>query len=387
MFTTPNDTAPSNDTAPTTDAGPRNNTGPRNDPAPGGAGRSRGAAPATDALSADVERATTSGMRAIVQRGYGSADELELADIDRPTPAADDVLIEVRAAGVDRGVWHLMTGTPYLLRLGFGLTRPRNEVPGMDVSGVVVGVGPDVTRFAIGDEVFGIGRGAFAEYALASEGKLALKPTGLDWAAAAVVPISGLTAQQAVCDIARVEPGQRVLVLGASGGVGSYAVQLAHAAGAVVTGVASSSKGDYVRSLGAAHVIDYRAEDPTAGDERYEAIIDIGGRTPVRKLRRILSPTGTLVIVGGEGGGRWTGGIGRQLRAVMLSMFTRQRLTMFLSAESGEAIERLREQLASGSLRPAGRTPYRLEDAPMALADLEAGRLAGKAAIVISAPE
>ena len=254
MFTTPTDTAQAADTA------------PRNDAASGGAAQSMDGVPATAALPAGFERATTSGMRAIVQRQYGSADELEFAEIARPTPASDEVLIEVRAAGVDRGVWHLMTGTPYLLRLGFGLTRPRNEVPGMDVSGVVAGVGPDVTRFAIGDEVFGIGRGAFAEYALATEGKLALKPAGLDWAAAAVVPISGLTAQQAVCDIARVERGQRVLVLGASGGVGSYAVQLAHAAGAVVTGVASATKADYVRSLGAARVIDYRAEDPTAGD-------------------------------------------------------------------------------------------------------------------------
>ena len=367
-------------TAPTTDAAPRNEAACR------GVAQSIDGAPASAARPGDVERATTSGMRAIVQRQYGSADELEFAEIARPTPASDEVLIEVRAAGVDRGVWHLMTGTPYLLRLGFGLTRPRNQVPGMDVAGVVVGVGPDVTRFAIGDEVFGIGRGAFAEYALATEGKLALKPAGLDWAAAAVVPISGLTAQQAVCDIARVEPGQRVLVLGASGGVGSYAVQLAHAAGAVVTGVASATKADYVRSLGAARVIDYRAEDPTVGDERYAAIIDIGGRTPVHRLRRVLSPTGTLVIVGGEGGGRWTGGIGRQLRAVMLSMLTRQRLTMFISAESGEAIQRLGERLASGSLRPAGRTLYRLEDAPMALPDLEAGRLVGKAAIVVSTP-
>ena len=346
------------------------------------------AAAATDLTAAAAALdVPTPGMHAIVQRSYGTPDVLELAEIPRPAPAPGEVLLEVRAAGVDRGVWHLMTGTPYLIRLmGYGLTRPSNEVPGMDVAGRVVEVGAEVTRFAVGDEVFGIGRGSFAEYAVAPESKLAHKPADLDWAAAAVVPISGLTAQQAVRDIAGVEAGQRVLVLGASGGVGSYAVQLAHAAGAVVTGVASAAKADYVRSLGAARVVDYRTCDATAGDERYDVIIDIGGRTPVRRLRRVLTPTGTLVIVGGEGGGRWTGGIGRQLRAVMLSAFTRQRLTMFVSAESGEAIERLAQRLAAGTLQPAAVTTYPLADASVALADLEAGRLAGKAVIVVSEP-
>jgi NADPH:quinone reductase-like Zn-dependent oxidoreductase len=341
----------------------------------------------TTSDTSPTDAATAGGaatMSAVVQSRYGSAHALALAETPRPTPRAGEVLLEVHAAGVDRGVWHLMTGTPYLIRLmGFGLRRPKNPVPGMDVAGRVVAVGADVTRFDVGDEVFGIGVGTFAQYAVAREDKLAHKPAGLGWAEAAVVAISGLTARQAVHDIARVGPGQRVLVLGASGGVGSYAVQLAHAAGAVVTGVASGAKADLVRSLGADRAIDYGTTDVTTLDERFDAIIDVGGRLPVRRLRRILVPEGTLVIVGGENGGRVTGGIGRQLRAAVLSLFIRQRLTFFFSAESADAIERLREHILAGEIRPALETTYSLSQAATALVDLESGRVRGKAAIVV----
>jgi NADPH:quinone reductase-like Zn-dependent oxidoreductase len=325
-------------------------------------------------------------MRAVVQRVYGSADVLGVAEIPRPTPGAGEVLVEVRAAGLDRGVWHLMTGRPYVIRLmGYGLTAPRTPVPGMDLAGRVAAVGEGVTRFAVGDEVFGIGRGSYAPYAVAPESKLAHKPVGLPWAEAAVLPVSGVAAQQAVHDVARVEPGQRVLVLGASGGVGGYAVQLARAAGAHVTGVARAAKADYVRELGAERVLDYRTDDATAEGVRYDVIIDTGGLTPVRRLRRVLAPTGTLVIVGGEGGGNWTGGVGRQLRAMVRSAFTRQRLTTFVSTEDHAAIQRLAGQIEAGGLRAAGVCRYSLEDTPRAIEDLVAGRVVGKAAIVVAA--
>lgn len=347
--------------------------------------RSAAATPSTPAPpSADAVPAVPARMRAVVQERYGSPDRATLRQIDVPSPRPGEVLIEVYAAGVDRGVWHVMTGMPYPMRLaGFGLTRPKQPVPGMDVAGRVVAVGPNVSRFRIGDEVFGIGIGTFAEYARAREDKLAHKPAGLSSTQAAAVAISGLTAHQALHEVGRLQAGQRVLVLGASGGVGSYAVQLARAAGAEVTGVASAAKADLVRSLGARHVIDYARTDPTAGPERYDLILDIGGLTPVRRLRRVLTPTGTLVIVGGENGGRWTGGIGRQLRALALSPLVRQRLTTFISSESGGGIERLRAAIESGDLVPAVHHSYRLEQVPDAVGDLTAGRIRGKAVIQV----
>ncbi len=323
-------------------------------------------------------------MRAVAQQRYGSADALELRDVEVPSPGRGEVLLEVHAAGLDRGVWHLMTGTPYLIRLmGFGLTRPKQPVPGMDVAGRVVAVGPQVSRFRVGEEVFGIGVGTFAEYARAREDKLVHKPADLSFTQAAAVAISGLTAQQALNEVGRLQAGQQVLILGASGGVGSYAVQLARAAGAEVTGVASAAKADLVRSLGARHVIDYATTDATAGPTRYDLILDIGGRTRLAKLRRALTPTGTLVIVGGEGGDRWTGGIGRQLRALALSPLVRQRLTTFISTESGQGIERLRAAIEAGDLVPALGRSYRLDEAPEAIRDIESGRTRGKAVIQV----
>jgi len=323
-------------------------------------------------------------MRAAITPRYGSADVVQEAVLGRPEIADDEVLVQVHAAGVDRGTWHLMTGTPYLVRaLGFGLTRPKQPVPGLDLSGVVVAVGKAVERFEIGDEVFGVGRATFAEYAAAPERKLSHKPTNVSFEVAAVTGISGSTALQAVTDVGRVEAGQSVLVLGASGGVGSYAVQIAAALGAHVTGVCSAAKAATVTSLGAERVIDYAAGDYLDGATRYDLIIDAGGLNPVRRLKGALTPAGTLVIVGGEGGGKWTGGIGRNLRAVVLSAFSRQRLTALINREHHESTDRLAELISTGAVVPllAGRYPLaRVRDA---LADLEAGRITGKAVIVV----
>lgn len=323
-------------------------------------------------------------MQAVVQRRYAEPEAMTLETVERPEPAADEVLIEVRAAGVDRGQWHLVTGHPMIMRLmGFGFRRPSNPTPGNEVSGVVVGVGAEVTRFSLGDEVFGVTDSGYAEYAVAKERALVTKPADLGFAEAATVIQSALPAQIAVDDIAKVSAGQRVLVLGASGGVGSFAVQLAKAAGATVAAVGSAAKADLMRDLGADTVIAYETTDVTTEDATYDAIIDIGGRLPVYRLRRILAPEGTLVIVGGEGGGTVTGGIGRQLRAAALNPFIRQTLAFFVSQPSPENIARLRERLVAGDFRSAVTRTYPLAEAPAAVADIAAGRIAGKAAVIV----
>ncbi len=338
--------------------------------------------PAKTATAMAGERTGT--MRAIVQRAYGSTETLQLDEIARPAVGAEQVLVEVRAAGVDRGTWHLMTGKPYLVRLlGFGLTRPRNPVPGADVAGRVVAVGSDVERFKVGDEVFGIANGSHAEFAVADADKLAQKPASLPWEEAAVASVSGITALQALTEIGKVEAGQHVLVIGASGGVGSYAVQIAKALGARVTGVASGAKADLVRSLGADAVIDYAQGDYLDGSTRFDLIIDIGGRNSLRRLRRALRQHGTLVIVGGEGGDRLTGGLGRQLGATLLSPFVSQRMTMFISKEHYRYIEELAGFIERGEVTPSVGQRYPLEQVPQAIADLAAGEAQGKSAIVV----
>ncbi|GAB2779281.1 NAD(P)-dependent alcohol dehydrogenase [Nocardioides salsibiostraticola] len=329
-------------------------------------------------------------MRAIVQDRFGPADVLDYTTIERPGIAEDQVLIEVRAAGVDRGTEHLMTGLPYLVRLaGYGVLRPKQPVPGADVAGVVVEVGDAVDRFAPGDEVFGIASGSFAQYAAADQNKLAHKPTNLSFEQAAVATISGITALQALTEVGKVQPGQRVLILGASGGVGTYAVQLAKALGAHVTGVATTTKVDLVRSLGADRVIDYLrtdfadGSDGSDGEHRYDLILDVGGRNSLTRLRRALTPTGTLVIVGGEGGNRITGGVGRQVRAMALSPLVGQRLTAFINTEHYSYIEQLAEHLASGRVVPVIGQRFDLEDLPEAMRRLAAGRVSGKTAITV----
>src|SRR5215204_6204377 len=274
-------------------------------------------------------------MKAIVRDTYGSPEVLELRDIDKPEIADDEVLVHVHAAGVGRDVWHIMTGLPYPIRLaGYGLRAPKNPVVGSDMAGVVEAVGKNVTRFQPGDEVFGIGKGSYAEYVCAREDKLAHKPANLSFEQAAVVAISGLTALQGLRDHGRVEPDQKVLVIGASGGMGTFAVQIAKAFGAHVTGVCSTTKVDLVRSIGADHVIDYTREDFAEGEQRYDLILDIGGNSSLSRLRRALASRGTLVITGGEGGGRWLGGTDRQIRALLLSPFVSQKLGTFVNNEN-----------------------------------------------------
>ncbi|HEY4991859.1 MAG TPA: NAD(P)-dependent alcohol dehydrogenase [Nakamurella sp.] len=323
-------------------------------------------------------------MRAIVQDTYGSAEVLHLARIGRPEIADGEVLVRVHAAGLDRGTWHLMTGRPYLMRImGFGFRRPKNQVAGGDVAGTVVAVGNAVTRFAVGDDVFGIGQGSFAEYAVAREDKLARKPANCSFQQAAVAGVSALTALQAVRDAGRVRAGQQVLIIGASGGVGSYAVQLAKAFGAVVTGVCSTEKLDLVRSLGADHVIDYRTDDFADGTQRYDVIIDIAGNATLARLRRALTPTGTAAIVGGEQGGDLTGGIDRQLRALMLSRFVGQRLTGVMCKENSTDLEVLAGLIGAGSVTPSIDRAYPLDRAPEAMRHLEDGQVRGKVVITV----
>jgi NADPH:quinone reductase-like Zn-dependent oxidoreductase len=323
-------------------------------------------------------------MKAIVQDEYGSPDVLELRDIDIPEIADEEVLVHVRAAGVGRDVWHVMAGLPYPIRLaGYGLRAPKNPVIGSDVAGVVETVGNKVSRFRPGDEVFGIGKGSYAEYVCAREDKVAPKPENLTFEQAAVVAIMGSTALQALRDHGRVEPGQDVLIIGASGGVGTYAVQIAKAFGARVTGVCSTEKAEMVRSIGADRVIDYTREDFAEGQQPYDVILDIGGNSSLARLRRALAPRGTLVIVGGEGGGRWLGGTDRQLRALALSPFVSQKLGTFVASENHEDMLVLKELIESGKVTPVIDRTYPLSEVPEAIRYLEEGRAKGKVVIIL----
>jgi NADPH:quinone reductase-like Zn-dependent oxidoreductase len=321
-------------------------------------------------------------MRAIVQRAYGSSEVLEAGELDRPEAGAGEVLIQVRAAGLDRGTWHLMAGLPYPIRLVSGLRAPKQLVPGLDAAGVVVATGTGVTRFRPGDEVFGIAKGSFAEFAAAREDKLATKPPGLTFEQAAAVPVSGLTAWQGLHDVGRVDAGQHVLVTGASGGVGTYAVQIAKALGAEVTAVCSTAKVDLVRSIGADHVLDYTRDDFADGTRHFDLIFDIAGNASLGRLRRALTARGTAVIVGGENGGRWIGGTDRQLRALVLSPFVSQRLTTFIAKEHHEGLERLTELIERDQLAPVLERTYPLAEARDAMEHLAAGRARGKLVLV-----
>jgi NADPH:quinone reductase-like Zn-dependent oxidoreductase len=328
--------------------------------------------------------ATTATMRAVVQDAYGDAGVLRHERIARPEVADNEVLVRVHAAGLDRGTWHLMTGKPYLMRIaGLGFRGPKDRVPGRDLAGTVEAVGSAVTRFAVGDEVYGVGRGSFAEYAVAREDKVAPKPVTLSFEQAAVVPISAGTALQALTDHGRVEPGQRVLVIGASGGVGSYAVQLAKALGAEVTGVAGTAKQDLVRSLGADRVLDYARDDYADGSHHYDLVLDIAGNPGLARLRRALTPTGTAVLVGGEDGGNLTGGMNRSLRALVLSRFVSHRLVWFVAKERASDLERLTDLIASGQVTPSIDRTYPLDQVPDAMRHLASGQVRGKAAITI----
>ncbi|PVU82216.1 NAD(P)-dependent alcohol dehydrogenase [Cellulomonas sp. WB94] len=325
-------------------------------------------------------------MKAIVQDTYGSADVLRLDDVDPPSVGPDDVLIRVRAAGVDAGVWHLMAGRPFLMRaMGFGLRAPRARTRGLEVAGVVEAVGAQVTELHPGDRVFGTCNGSFAQYATARPGSLALLPPTVSFEQAAVVPVSGVTALQALRDAGKVQAGQRVLVIGAGGGVGSFAVQLATAFGAEVTGVCSTAKVDLVRSLGADDVIDYTSEEITATGRRYDLVLDTAGNRPLSLLRQVLAPHGTLVVVGGENGGRWLGGIQRSLGAVLLSPFVRHTLRGLFSTVRPDDLSLLAGLIASGQVTPVVGATYPLDRAADAVRHQHEGHAVGK--VVLTVPD
>ncbi|MEA2556096.1 MAG: hypothetical protein QOI60_1427 [Actinomycetota bacterium] len=323
-------------------------------------------------------------MRAIFQDSYGSADVLELRDIDVPVAGDGEVLVRVHAAGCGPDVWHLMTGMPYMARPAIGLTKPKIPVLGWDVAGTVEAVGTDVKDLRAGDEVMGTAKGSFAEFVVTGADKLVSKPVTLSFEQAAAVPISGVTALRAVRDIGRVQPGQSVLVVGAGGGVGTLAVQIARASGAVVTGVCSASKFELVRSLGAAEVIDYAREDFTDGSRRWDVIIDSAGRRPLSRLRRALSPKGTLVIVGGDGGGNWTGGFFRGvLRAPLLSLVVGQRLRPLNTKVNQKDLLTLKELIEAEKIEPVIDRTYPLSESADAIRYLAEGHSRGKIVVVV----
>jgi 2-desacetyl-2-hydroxyethyl bacteriochlorophyllide A dehydrogenase len=311
-------------------------------------------------------------MKAVVQERYGGADVLAVDDLARPEVGDNELLVQVVAAGVDRGALHLMTGQPYLMRLGTGLRAPKVTVPGMNFAGRVVEAGKNVARFEPGDEVYGSTRRAYAEFVAVREDKVAVKPPKLSFEDAATLPYAAFAALQAVRDHAKVRAGEHVLVVGASGAVGSIAVQLAKAFGAKVTGVCGPRSTELARSAGADHVVDYTREDFTGGDRRYDVIIDVFGRTPVRRLRRALTPHGRLVIVGGEGD-RWIGGIHRQLGAILTSPFVGQQLRVFVAKENAETLLVVNDLVTAGKVVPARGRSYPLVDADAAVASLESG--------------
>ena len=322
-------------------------------------------------------------MQAIVQDRYGkTADVLRLEEIDPPQIGDNDVLVGVKAASVHIGDWHVMTGLPYLLRVvGFGFRAPKARVRGMDVAGVVEAVGQNTTRFKVGNEVFGTGDGSFAEYASASEDTLALKPANLTFEQAAAVPTSAVAALQALRDAGGIKAGQHVLLVGASGGVGLYAVQIAKSFGAEVTGVCSTTKVDIVRSLGADHVIDYTQEDFTQSGHRYDLILVMGGNHSLSELKQVLRPGGTLVPVGTEGGSRLVGGKA-WIRAMLLSKLVRH-LRPLASQPNQADLQFVTELIAAGKIRPLIDKTFPLREVPEAIRYLTAGHARGKIVITV----
>lgn len=323
-------------------------------------------------------------MKAIVQQRYGGVDQLQLRDLPAPTPGKGEVLVRVHAAAVDRGTAHMMTGLPLVARVALGLRGPRRQTPGLDLAGVVEQVGPGVADFALGDEVAGVGRGSLAELAVAPTSRLARKPSSVSFEEAAAVPVSGVTALQGLRDVGRVEAGQKLLVVGASGGVGHYAVQLAKEFGAHVTGVASATKLDLVRDLGADETLDYRAGDLVEQARAigpFDLVLDINGNRRVRDLRNLLTERGALVIVGGEGGGRFLGGLERQLGATLFSPLVRHRLAMVVAKDNGADVATLLDLVERGSLRPVVDRTYPLAEAAKAIGHLQDGHVRGKVVV------
>lgn len=320
-------------------------------------------------------------MKAIVQDVYGSPDVLELRDVDRPVVTDDDVLVRVHAAAVNAADWHFMRGLPYVARLAFGLSKPKARVRGTDMAGRIEAVGKNVKRLQPGDEVFGSCRGAFAEYVCATENRFVRKPAGATFEQAAAIPIAGCTALGALRDVRKVQPGQKVLINGAGGGVGTFAVQIAKSFGADVTGVTSTRNMDLVRSLGADKVIDYSQDDFTRKGERYDLILDIGDRS-LSDCRRALVPEGTLVLVGGSAG-RWVDGLARVVTARMLSAFVRQKVAPFLARVTNDNMVALKELVEAGKLSPVIDRTYPLSQTAEAIRYLEEGLVRGKVAITV----
>jgi NADPH:quinone reductase-like Zn-dependent oxidoreductase len=330
---------------------------------------------------ADIEEGST--MQAIVQDRYGSADVLHVSQIARPVIADDEVLVRVRAAGVHIGDVHLMTGMPYLMRImGFGLRAPKARVRGTDVAGSVEAVGQNVSQFRPGDAVFGTCDGAFAEYARARADKLALKPANLTFAQAAAVPTSAVVALHALRDTGHLQLGQKVLIIGASGGVGLFAVQIARSFGAEVTGVCSTRKMDTVRSIGADHVIDYTREDFTRTGQQYDLIVDTGGNRSLSDVRSALTKNGTLVLVGSEGGDRWIGaGLRRSLRAAVLSPFVSQKLRSMIAWANAADLHVLKDLVEAGTITPLVDRTYSLAETADAIRYQQSGHAVGKVVI------
>jgi len=324
-------------------------------------------------------------MKAIVQDRYGSPDVLEFRDIDEPEVGEDDVLVRVHAAGAGPDVWHIMAGKPYMARPVLGWSRPKIRIRGWDVAGTVEAVGSAVTEFEPGDEVMGSAeRGSFAELTVAPADKLVRKPERLTFEEAAAVPVSGTTAIQALRDKGHVRPGQSVLVISAKDDVSTFTVQIAKAMGATVTGLASTSKLDLVRSIGADDVIDYTREDFTDGSRLWDVIVDTAGRRPLRKLRRALTPKGRLVVVGGDGGGNWTGGFFKGiLRGPILSMFVGQTLGGFTAKTTNEDLQALSEFIEAGDVTPVVDRTFDLVEAADAVRYLAEGHPAGKIVITV----
>ncbi|MGA4991022.1 NAD(P)-dependent alcohol dehydrogenase [Nonomuraea bangladeshensis] len=323
-------------------------------------------------------------MKAITRSVYGPPRVLGLAEVPEPEPGDGEVRLRVHAAGVDQGVWHMLTGIPYVMRLGIGPRRPRSPWLGADVAGEVTAVGAGVTAFKPGDRVFGTCGAAYAEHACARVDRLAPMPANLSYEQAAAIPTSGMTALRALRDSGRVRRGQRVLITGAGGGVGTFAVQLAKTFGAHVTGVCSGAKEELVRSIGADDVIDYTREDFTDGSRpAFDLIVDIAGLRPLAHLRRALTPRGTYVIVGGEGGGRWFAGLDRQLRTALYGPFTRKRPRMFFAFPREADLLTLAELAGNGSITPVVSATYPLERVPEAIRELEKGHARGKLVITV----
>ena len=319
-------------------------------------------------------------MHAIVQDTYGSVEVLRSQDIDVPIIADDEVLVRVSAASIHVGDWILMTGSPFIMRFATGLRRPKNRVPGTDIAGTVAAVGKDVTRFQAGDDVFGWCAGAFAEFASASEDQLVKKPVDLTFEQAAAIGVSASTALQLLRDDGAVEPGQKVLINGASGGVGTFAVQIAKSLGAEVTGVTSTKNVEMVRSIGADHVIDYSLEDFTAGTERYDLILDNVGNHSMAQTRRALTPGGTLIS---NGGGHTDGKLGRTVRAMLASMVVRQQASPTVKTQNHDDLVALKGLVEAGKVMPVIDRTYPLTEAPTAIGHVAAGHARGTVVLTI----